>query len=131
MSYPTTRVRSGISFEPNVAINQLLTTRHIMEPSTDPNAIPPTRAGVQPDPDHSPGNQLPADPSLLQSKAAILAILFLATGALGIPLLWTNQRFSTKERLFWAVLATIYSLSLLAFLGWFVFWLKSQVMGYH
>lgn len=88
-----------------------------MEPSTDP------------DPRETPIKELAADQSLLQSKTAVLAILFLATGALGIPLLWTNQRFSTNERLFWAAAATLYSLSLLLFLGWFVYWLKAQVMG--
>ncbi|WP_068267017.1 hypothetical protein [Rubripirellula obstinata] len=84
-----------------------------------------TRSGT----DRSPVTNRPADQSLLQSKTAILAILFLGTGALGIPLLWTNQRFSNKERFLWAAIATLYSLSLLLFLGWFVFWLKAQVMG--
>jgi hypothetical protein len=74
-------------------------------------------------------NQTTPDESMLQSKWAVLAILFLGTGALGIPLLWTNKRFSTNERVIWAIAATLYSLSLLAFLGWFIFWLKAQVLG--
>jgi hypothetical protein len=44
---------------------------------------------------------------MIQNRAAVLAILFLATGALGIPLLWINRKFSSIERVFWAVVVTV------------------------
>ena len=100
-----------------------------MESSIAPNDTPPTGSDDHPYVHSSLGNQPSADQTLLQSKAAVLAILFVGTGALGIPLLWMNQRFSNKERWFWAAIATIYSLSLLLFLGWFIYWLKAKVMG--
>jgi hypothetical protein len=43
--------------------------------------------------------------------------------------LWANKRFTTIERCFWATVTTAYSLSLLIFFGWFVYWLKAQVLG--
>jgi hypothetical protein len=112
-----------------------------MESSTDPTASTETGSSLvtdrvasqNPSPNSNQDTDQDfnqdSDQSLLQSKAAILAILFLGTGALGIPLLWTNQRFNNKERFLWASIAILYSLSLLLFLGWFVLWLKAQVMG--
>lgn len=104
---------------------------NLPEPSTDP---PATSSQAQSTADVSAIDgptavQSSTGESMLQSKWMVLAILFVATGALGIPLLWANKRFSTAERWFWALLMTAYSLSLLIFFGWFVFWLKAQVLG--
>ncbi len=59
---------------------------------------------------------------LLQSRAAVFVALFLVTGALGIPLLWVNRNFSTTERIVWTIIVTIYTVGLLAFLAWFIWW---------
>lgn len=57
--------------------------------------------------------------ALLESRLAVLCILFFVTGALGLPLLWFSPRFSWLERLFWAVVVTIYTVLLIA-LVWVV-----------
>lgn len=50
---------------------------------------------------------------LVQSKLAVLAILFGVTGFLGLPLLWMNRRFSDGERVFWAIANIIYTSGLI------------------
>lgn len=67
--------------------------------------------------------------SLIQSKLAVLACLFLVTGFLGLPLLWMNRRFSTTERLLWAIVVIIYTLALIAFVVGIVLWCYRQIAG--
>ncbi len=76
----------------------------------------------------------PSSPSagkmeLLQSRGAVLAVLFLVTGVLGVPLLWINRRFSTTERIVWTIIVTLYTAALLAFVGWVLWWAYSRIMG--
>jgi len=52
----------------------------------------------------------------------VLAILFGVTGALGIPLLWMNKRFSTLERVFWSIVLTIYTSLLIGGTLWVLWW---------
>lgn len=54
------------------------------------------------------------------SPVMTLAVLFLVTGAFGIPLLWRNPRFSTWQRCLWTVLVTIYTSALFAGVVWVV-----------
>jgi len=56
------------------------------------------------------------------SRLAVLGVLFLMTGFLGLPLLWMNPRFSNMERWLWAVIVTIYTCILIALAGWIVMW---------
>lgn len=79
------------------------------------------------DPDRSTSTPF-AD--LIQSRRAVLAILFLATGALGIPLLWANTKFSNGERIFWTILVTIYTILLLAAFCWIMMWSYRRIQGY-
>jgi hypothetical protein len=67
---------------------------------------------------------------MIQNRAAVLAVLFLATGALGIPLLWTNQKFSRNERVFWAIVVTIYTAALIAGLCAILMWSYRRIRGY-
>ncbi len=82
-----------------------------------------------------PGTVDVVDPStgsaaeMVQSRAAVLAILFLVTGALGIPLLWMNQSFSTVERIFWAIVVTIYTIGLIVIAWMIVMWSYRQIFG--
>ena len=64
---------------------------------------------------------------LLQSRSVVLAVLFLVTGALGIPLLWVNQKFSNAERVFWTVVVLIYTVLLIAGVGWIVWWAWTRI----
>lgn len=89
-------------------------------------APPPPTAGD--DPIAGRGATSPAG-SLLQSKAAVLAILFLATGFLGLPLLWINRRFSTLERIVWSVLVTIYTIALIALAAVILVWSYRRIVG--
>ncbi|MCG8648839.1 MAG: hypothetical protein MI861_03350 [Pirellulales bacterium] len=64
---------------------------------------------------------------LLQSKLAVLAILFLVTAVLGIPLLWINRRFSNTERIFWSIVVTLYTLALFAIVAWILWWAYRRI----
>ncbi|GAA5505303.1 hypothetical protein [Novipirellula caenicola] len=66
---------------------------------------------------------------MIQSRGAVLAILFLVMGALGIPLLWMNKAFSNAERWFWAVVVTLYT-ALLIYVAWRIcMWSYHQIFG--
>ena len=66
---------------------------------------------------------------MIQSRGAVLAVLFLVMGALGIPLLWMNKAFSNAERWFWAVVVSIYT-ALLIYIAWRIcMWSYHQIFG--
>jgi hypothetical protein len=56
--------------------------------------------------------------SLLHNRWALLACLFFATGALGIPLLWMGRAFSVPVKIVLTVVVILYT----AALCW-LFWL--------
>ena len=64
---------------------------------------------------------------LLESKAAVLGVLFLVTGVLGLPLLWYSRRFAALERWFWAVVVTLYTSLLVALVVWVLYWSYRQL----
>jgi hypothetical protein len=67
---------------------------------------------------------------LIQNRAAVLAMLFLATGALGLPLLWMNKKFSNAQRVFWAIVVTIYTILLILAFCWIMMWSYRRIRGY-
>ena len=67
--------------------------------------------------------------NLLQNRGAVLVMLFGVTGALALPLLWMNKRFTDGQRLFWAFVVTIYTIVLIAIVGWICLWSYRQVFG--
>ncbi len=67
--------------------------------------------------------------SRLQSRATVLLTLFIATGALGIPLLWVNKKFTQGERVFWSIMVLIYSTAVLALGGAIVIWMWNKTMS--
>lgn len=71
----------------------------------------------------SDSTQTPTDSSsdwrsLADNRWAVLACLFFATGALGLPLLWLGRAFSTWMKLLLSVVVTLYTAMLL-----WLFWL--------
>lgn len=70
----------------------------------------------------------PARSKLIRSRAAVLATLFLGTGAFGIPLLWISGKFSRSERIVWSMLAVLYTLAMVAVLVIAVWWLIAAFM---
>ncbi|MFG0263224.1 MAG: hypothetical protein ACF788_12600, partial [Novipirellula sp. JB048] len=71
----------------------------------------------------------PPPSRLLESRGAVLATLFLVTGALGLPLLWMNKAFSNVERVFWAITVSLYT-ALLIYVVWRVCaWSYHQIVG--
>ncbi len=64
----------------------------------------------------------------LNSRFAVLCILFLVTGAIGIPLLWVNPNFSRTEQVFWTLIVSLYTLSLLAVFGGVIWWVYRQLI---
>ena len=102
----------------------------------------------QPQPDESPLEaQLAAPPAvnpsgdptarqakssvatIAESKGMVLAILFGVTGALGIPLLWVNGKFSLAERLFWSLVVIIYTTALVGVTAAIVMWAYRVIIG--
>ena len=84
----------------------------------DQSQMSPIDAQLSPTPTVAPStdNNYPsrgAVDSVTQSKLAVIGVLFLVTGALGLPLLWINRRFSRPERLFWTLVVLMYTLSLI------------------
>ncbi|MFG0290437.1 MAG: hypothetical protein ACF8CQ_19820 [Rhodopirellula sp. JB044] len=53
-----------------------------------------------------------------RSRWAVLTVLFVVTGAFGLPLLWRNDRFSLAGKCFWSVAVTAYTVAL--FYGMFL-----------
>ena len=92
-------------------------------------AAPPVSHPSDPT-DHLPAPSTDSASEMVQSRAAVLAILFLVTGALGIPLLWMNQKFSNLERIVWSIVVTIYTVALIAIAWMIVVWSYRQIFGY-
>jgi hypothetical protein len=67
--------------------------------------------------------------SRLQSRLAVLFIIFVAAGAFGIPLLWVNKRFSQGERVFWSIVAVLYSIGVLVLGAVILMWIWNQTIG--
>ncbi len=92
-------------------------------------APPPSTESPQDYPE--PVNYAPttSNRDLLQNRGAVLALLFLVTGVLGLPLLWVNRQFSNTERVFWSVVVTIYTVALVAGAAWIVWWAYNRIVG--
>jgi hypothetical protein len=56
----------------------------------------------------------------------ILGMLFLVTGFLGLPALWISRSFTTKEKIFWSIVNTIYTSALIAITGLICWWAFRQ-----
>lgn len=59
---------------------------------------------------------------LLDNPWVVLGLLFLATGALGLPFLWRSKGFSPLGKLVVGVTVTLYTLLLLGLAAWAVMW---------
>lgn len=99
----------------------------------DDSGIAPIQAAMAA-PVHSAGDSQSTQrgkraPAMLQSKLAVLAVLFCVTGFLGLPLLWVNKRFSNVERIFWTAIVSIYTCTLLAGTAAVIMWAYRQVAG--
>lgn len=102
---------------------------HVESPIDSQLAAPPTSRQAASNVDSA--NPSPDTASeMVQSRAAVLAILFLVTGALGIPLLWMNQSFSTLERILWSIIVTLYTIALIVVAWMIVVWSYRQIFGY-
>ena len=83
------------------------------------------------DADTSPdGGKADADSqNVMHSRMTVFAMLFLVTGALGIPLLWMSPKFSNTERVVWAIVVTVYTAMLIFVAGAIVMWSWRQIFG--
>ncbi|NND99261.1 MAG: hypothetical protein HKN47_18230 [Pirellulaceae bacterium] len=66
---------------------------------------------------------------MFQGRVAVLSILFLVTGAIGIPLLWVSPHFTTGERILWSVIVALYTVALLVLAGGIIWWAYKQLFG--
>jgi len=56
----------------------------------------------------------------MHKRWAVLLLLFGATAALGLPVLWKSRGFSKPEKIVWSVLVSLYTI--------LVFWIFFKVM---
>ena len=70
-----------------------------------------------------------ADSQGLQNRRTVLAILFFVTGALGLPLLWVNRRFSIREQIIWSLVVTLYTALLIWGVAKICWWSYQQFQG--
>ncbi|MFK8115109.1 MAG: hypothetical protein AB8B91_23105 [Rubripirellula sp.] len=95
------------------------------ETDVDNQQTPIEATLVDPVPGHQPENES----NFVQSRGAVLAMLFLVTGFLGIPLLWMNKKFSPTERIVWSIIVTIYTSVLIWIAAAIVIWSYRQIFG--
>ena len=65
---------------------------------------------------------------LVSNRKVILAMLFLVTGALGLPLLWLSPAFNATEKVIWSLVNIVYTLMLIGLCVAICYWAYSQVM---
>jgi hypothetical protein len=65
---------------------------------------------------------------MISSRKFILMMLFLVTGALGLPLLWMSPALSPLEKILWSIVNLIYTLALIAICIAICTWAYSQLM---
>ncbi len=90
------------------------------------NEIPPSGevgGGVQPNKLSGVWSQT------LQSRTAVLATLFLVTGALGLPMLWYSPVFSRVDKILWTLMIMIYTTALIGVTWAIVVWCYRLVMS--
>ncbi len=92
-------------------------------------AAPPEMHGVGEDASGRVGMGARDPSTRLQSRTTVLLMLFVATGVVGIPLLWVNKKFTNAERIFWSVTVLIYSAAVLALGGAIVLWMWNKTMA--
>lgn len=75
---------------------------------------------------HPSDNTDPASESSVQqiadSPLVLLAILFFATGALGLPLLWRSGAFGRFAKITLSIILTVYTITLLILTAWVIAW---------
>lgn len=64
----------------------------------------------------------------LKSRTAVLGTLFLVTGALGLPLLWYSPVFSRVEKLFWTLMAAVYTSALIGVTWAILYWCYQMIV---
>ena len=65
---------------------------------------------------------------LVSNRKVILAMLFLVTGALGLPLLWLSPAFNPTEKVIWSLVNLVYTLMLIGLCVVICYWAYSQIM---
>ena len=65
---------------------------------------------------------------LVSNRKVILAMLFLVTGALGLPLLWLSPAFNATEKVIWSLVNLVYTLMLIGLCVAICYWAYSQAM---
>ena len=106
------------------------------EPPEQPSTVSfndPSQAEPLAPPTQSPGIQTRSMSSVwqntLQNRTAVLATLFLVTGALGLPLLWYSPVFSRFEKLLWTLMTLMYTSALIGVTWAIIYWCYQLITG--
>lgn len=102
--------------------------------SPPPSSLPPIVRQPEPAAGEPPRGAAPRSDrnAVMHSRPLILGILFGVTAILGLPLLWYSPVFSLKEKFWWSVAITFYTLVLvlIAVAAWLVVynaWTQGQL----
>ena len=69
----------------------------------------------------------PSRTRLIDNPYFVLALLFGVTGVLGVPVLVRSRAFSPTNKLLLAVAVTLYTMALIALVGWILYWAWSRI----
>lgn len=74
----------------------------------------------------SPGRGLRA---AIDTPWAVLVLLFFVTGFLGLPVLWASRGFTTRMKVVWSVVVTIYTCMLIGCTGMVLWWAWTRALS--
>ena len=66
---------------------------------------------------------------LINNQRNVLVMLFFATAAPGLPLLWISKAFSWREKIVWSVLVLIYTVLILWGFFLLMMWVYNRLKG--
>jgi len=64
----------------------------------------------------------PGASGIERSRGSVLIVLFVVTGAFGLPMLWRSDRFSSSSKWLWSVTVTLYTAALFYLMVMLVWW---------
>lgn len=64
---------------------------------------------------------------VVHTKFGVLLACFGVLAILGLPLIWVSRAFTRKEKFFWSIVVTLYTLALCAMTGYALWFLWQQL----
>jgi len=83
-------------------------------------------------PEQDQAKRPPASPlrDAIDKPLVVLGLLFFVMAILGLPLLWMSRGFSTRAKIIWSLVVTLYTALLFAVTALILVWCWSQIQPY-